>query len=104
MELFIGIMIGIVLHRTFIAIRHELAMKKIEKAVENKLSEFKSKVINSRIDEMNGVLYLYNSDNDEFLCQANSFTELEELARTKFPGKLFNIPPQQMRKYVNETN
>lgn len=104
MEFIIGLLLGIIAHRTYIKIKHELALKKIERAVVEKMAEFKEKVINSRIDEMNGVLYLFNEDNGEFLCQANTFPELEKLASEKFPGKLFNIPPQQMRKYANETN
>lgn len=104
MELIIGIFLGIIFHSSYIKIKHELELKKIERAVMKKMAEFKEKVINSRIDEMNGVLYLFNEDNGEFLCQANTFNELEKLASEKFPGKLFNIPPQQMKKYANETN
>lgn len=104
MQIIVGMLLGAAMYSLFVKLQNYLLLKDVEKRVTSRLEELKSKMINSRIDEVNGALYLYSEDNGEFLCQANSFPELEKIASEKFPGKLFNIPPHQMRKYENETN
>lgn len=102
LALLVGILIGIISTRVYYQVKNTLELKTIENKVREKLAELKEKVINSRIDEMNGALYLYNTDTGEFLCQAATFPELEKVASTKFPGKLFNISPEQLKFYVKD--
>lgn len=102
MELIVGIFLGMMLYSSYIKLKEALELKRIEKKVTEKLNEFREKVINSRIEELQGCLYLFNSDTDEFLCQASTFDELEKIASEKFPGKLFNVPPDQLKKYIKD--
>lgn len=83
-------------------IKDRMEINKIERGIKDRLEEFRSKVIPSRIEEEKGVLYLYNSDTNEFLGQANSFDELEEAMAAKFPGKLFNVPKDELSKFIKD--
>lgn len=83
-------------------IKEQMEIKKLERGITERLEKFREKIIPSRIEEENGVLYLYNSDTNEFLGQANSFTELEQTMMTKFPGKLFNVPKEELSKFTKD--
>lgn len=84
------------------SIKEQMAINKIERGITERLEKFKEKIIPSRIEEENGVLYLYNSDTNEFLGQANSFQELETAMSAKFPGKLFNVPKEELSKFMKD--
>jgi len=83
-------------------IKDKIEINKLERGITERLEKFREKVIPSRIEEENGVLYLYNSDTNEFLGQANNFDELEKSMADKFPGKLFNVPQDELRKYLKD--
>lgn len=83
-------------------VKDKMEINKLEKAVTERLEKFREKIIPSRIEEENGVLYLYNSETNEFLGQANSFHELEETMMAKFPGKLFNVPKEELSKFTKD--
>jgi hypothetical protein len=83
-------------------IKEQMEIKKLERGITERLEKFREKVIPSRIEEENGVLYLYNSDTNEFLGQANSFEQLEEAMMAKYPGKLFNVPKDELSKFTKD--
>lgn len=83
-------------------IQEQMEINKLERGITERLEKFREKVIPSRIEEENGVLYLYNSDTNEFLGQANSFEELEKAMMDKFPGKLFNVPKEELSKFTKD--
>lgn len=83
-------------------VKERMEIKKLEDGIIERLEKFKEKVIPSRIEEENGVLYLYNSDTNEFLGQANNFEQLEEAMMAKFPGKLFNVPKEELSKFIKD--
>ena len=83
-------------------VKERMEIKKLEDGITERLEKFREKVIPSRIEEENGVLYLYNSDTNEFLGQANSFEQLENAMMEKFPGKLFNVPKEELSKFIKD--
>jgi hypothetical protein len=78
------------------------AMKKISDAVdeitENTLQEFRSKVMNIRVEDHDGQFFVYAKDDGSYLAHGKTKTVLENILHEKFPGKLFNASPEDLEK------
>lgn len=74
-------------------------LKKLDQELGEKLDKIRERIVPSRIEEVNGSLFLYNSETNEFLGQGKDFAELEKTIRTKYPNKLFNVPQKELDKY-----
>ena len=98
-EFFLGIFVGVTLLSFFNAIRLRMEIKELDNLLKQKIESIKEKIIPSRIEEENGILYLYNKETNEFLGQGKTFTDLEKNVREKFPNKLFNVPQEELNKY-----
>ena len=78
------------------------ALKELDSSISERLKSLKEKIVPSRIEEDNGVLFLYNSETNEFLGQGTTFEELESVMKEKYPNKLFNVPQSEIDKYVKD--
>jgi signal transduction histidine kinase len=52
--------------------------------------------IKAEIDD--GIIFVYDSETGEYMAHANSYEDIEEELSKKFPGKLFDIPGDQLLK------
>lgn len=98
----VGFFIGVIFTRLIIIIEKERKLKEIDKVVSEKIEELKSKIIPARIEEANGLLFLYNSETNEFLGQGTNANTLESSVKARYPGKLFNVPQEQLDKYFKD--
>lgn len=95
MEFLVGLIVGVV--GTFIVIdivakaARKLSDKTLDAAVEKGLTKLRETIIPSRIEHVNGMLYLYNKETNDFIAQGMTFEELNENAKKRFPEKLFNV-------------
>lgn len=78
------------------------ALKELDEVVNEKLTMLREKIIPSRLEEENGILFLYNRNTNEFLGQGSSFEELEKNMREKYPDKLFNVPQEELDIYIKD--
>jgi predicted sulfurtransferase len=99
----IGFICGVWFHKLYVSIRKQIIELRIEKEIDAKVKTLKEKIIPSRIEEANGLLFLYNNETNEFLGQGANADELETSVKARFPGKLFNVPQEQLDKYFKET-
>ena len=98
----IGFFIGVIFSRLMVIIEQQRKLDAIDKVVSEKLEELKSKIIPSRIEVTDtGLFLLYNSETGEFLGQGQGIDELEIAVKARYPGKLFNVPQEQLDKFVN---
>lgn len=104
LEFLVGVFLGIMFHRIYIDIRLRFLEKRIEDKIEKTLTEIRKNVIDSKIEFVNGVYYLYAKETNEFLAQGNTFDELEKAARTKYPEKLFNVPQSELNQLLKGEN
>lgn len=72
----------------------------IEMKVQEGMKKLKETIIPSRIEEHNGVLYLYNAETEDFIAQGKDMEELNANAKLRFPDKLFNVPQEVLNKYM----
>lgn len=101
--LIIGMIVGVWFILAVQKVKRELITYRIEKEIESKVEKLKEKIIPSRIEESNGLLFLYNSETNEFLGQGADAETLETSVKARYPGKLFNVPQDQLDKYFKET-
>lgn len=80
-------------------IKNYQMLKRLDKELGEKIDKIRERIIPARIEEVNGSLFLYNSETNEFLGQGKNFTELENAVRVKYPNKLFNVPQKELDKY-----
>lgn len=85
--------------KVMMAIKSYHVLKKFDKEINERIESIRERIIPSRIEEENGMLYLYNKDTNEFLGQGKTFVDLEKNVREKFPNKLFNVPQEELNKY-----
>jgi hypothetical protein len=106
MDILVGIVIGIVIT---LAIANAVARvyihiqsKKLDAALESGLAKLKETIVPARIEDVNGMLFLYNKETEEFLAQGKTFEELNRSAKDRFPNKLFNVPQSELDKYTKK--
>lgn len=97
-----GVIVGYAVYALISAYKKFKLLRELDITIEEKLSSLKEKIIPSRIEEENGMLFLYNKDTNEFLGQGKTLIELEHSVKDKFPGKLFNVPQEELNKYNKE--
>lgn len=102
LEFLIGILLGAFFHRIYVDIRLRILEKRIESKIQSTLTELKKSVIDSKIEFVDGMYFLYNRETNEFLAQGKNYDELEEAARKKYPNKLFNVPQTELTKITGE--
>lgn len=82
--------------------REQAAIKSINRATEefaeSMVSEFKSKVINIRVEDHEGQFFVYSKEDGAYLAHGETKSKLEDILHDKFPGKLFNASPQDLEK------
>ena len=82
--------------------REQVAIRTINKATEefaeNMVSEFKSKVVNIRVEDHQGQFFVYAKDDGRYLAHGETKTKLEDILNEKFPGKMFNASPEDLEK------
>lgn len=101
MELIGGIIIGVILALAALNIIARIYLdikeKQLDDAIKDGLAKLKETIIPSKIENVNGRLFLYNCETNEFLAQGNNLQELNDAARSRFPNKLFNVPAEQLK-------
>jgi hypothetical protein len=108
MEFIVGIFFGALICFTVIAaVAHFLVrmrVARLEKALVDGIRKFREHVIPSRIEEVNGRLFLYNRETEEFLGQGTTFEELNIHVKERYPNKLFDVPEGELSKFIKGEN
>lgn len=106
MEFLAGLAIGFALAFLIIHVIAKIYLRmqsdKLDEAIQSGLSKLKETIIPARIEDVNGILFLYNRETEEFLAQGKDMTELNRSARERFPDKLFNVPQDELDKFLKK--
>ena len=99
--LVIGFASGIVTALILIAYMHYRAHKRLERMrmyAEGILEAFEERVVRARLEFDNNFMICYNRETDEFLAQAKTWDELNNVLKSRFPDKMFDVPQEQINK------
>lgn len=62
------------------------------------LDDVKKDIINITVDFTEGQIFVYKKEDGSYLAHGKTRTELEDILEEKFPGKLFNATPEDLKK------
>ena len=91
--LIVGVVVGWKGRESFAAWR----VKHILKEYEDTIGVAKEKLIPITIEEHSGVYFVYDVDG-QFMAQASDRETLETTLMEKYPGKLFAVTPENLKK------
>lgn len=72
-------------------------LESLSKKVEETLTEEVKNVIHITVEEHNGVLFVYNKEDHNFMAQGSTAMELEKNLSERFPGKRFACSEEHMK-------
>mgnify|MGYP003350554273 FL=1 len=107
MEFLVGLVVGFFL--AFVVIRiianavRKMQSDDLDEKIKEGLTKLKEKIVPSRIERVNGMLYLYNKETEEFLGQGKDMQELNDVVKARFPDKLFNVAQAELDKYMRKS-
>lgn len=96
MDFILGFLTAVVLQYILNRVYMKLFEKRAQGIIDETMRKLKDTIVPARIEVNQGVLYMYHRDTNEFLAQGNTFKDLEEAARSKYPNKLFNVPQDNL--------
>jgi hypothetical protein len=70
----------------------------ISRATEESYNEFKSNMIDVRVEAHEDQLFVYRKDDGTYLAHADTKRDIEIMLMQKFPGKLFNASQEDLQK------
>lgn len=91
MEFFIGVLAGVILFYIGLRIAARMLLNHLARRLEEIHEVTKDEPIDARLEEHNGVFYVYSVENNEFLGQGNSIAELKEHFRARMTQYRINI-------------
>ena len=72
--------------------------QEVEEIVDEKANEFKKNVINIKVEDHDGQFFIYKKDDGSYLAHAETMSKLEDILNEKFPGKMFNATPEDLKR------
>lgn len=79
----VGLFIGYLIFNAWLY----YTIKKFQNQLEQRLGEvLESRNIKMFVEEVDNMLFCYNADTKEFICQGKDFNEITELFKQRFPG------------------
>lgn len=89
-EFIVGLIFGIALTLVVVRIALTIAVRRAEatiQALEQAINVLNSSTISARVEEHDGVFYVYNAEDGTFLVQGSSMTELQEKLDSQYQNK-----------------
>ncbi len=74
---------------------------KLRQYAEDLLDAFEERVIRARLEFDSQAMLCYNRETDEFLAQARTWDELNDILQKRFPNKMFDVPQEQINRAQN---
>lgn len=83
----IGLFVGLGLAYIIIHQIGKMIFRKLEAAVEAEVEQKAKDRISMKVERHGDVLYAFNADNDDFICQGADLAELKRNFIARFPGR-----------------
>jgi hypothetical protein len=62
--------------------------------------DIESNIIPGRLETVEGRIFLYNRETDEFLAVGDTWEELNKKATQRFPNKFFDVPKKEIERAI----
>jgi hypothetical protein len=71
-------------------------LQSMAESAQNMLDQMDETIIDARIEFDKETMIMYNSETEEFLAQGSSMEELNDILKTRYPNKMFNVKQEQI--------
>ena len=72
--------------------------KNISSAIDKLEKDFFESLIRVKIEKVDGMLFVYNQDTNEFMAQGKNEDELADILKKRYPGKRFAAPENNLKE------
>ena len=83
-------------------LREKHAMKVVksivEKARQEYIEDIKNNIVDVKLEKAGDMYFIYSKDEGTFLAQGKNMEELEDNLTSRFPGKMFNTTPEDLKE------
>ena len=87
MEIILGIIIGMVLTFLIAYLYIRGLVRQVMAEFDEKIEQAKSTLMPVTVERMNGVIFCYSKEDNQFICQGATLTEVREAFKARFPDK-----------------
>lgn len=84
-DLFFGVVIGLIISYMFVYWIGNRISQQLMKEVEDELKNNTNGSIEIKVEKINGVIYGWDADNGDFVCQGATLNELKTHFKSRFP-------------------
>ena len=88
---FVGLIAGLAIAYFIIHQIGKMIFRKLEAAVAAESEQREQSRINMKVERHGDVLYAYNADNDDFICQGANLAELKQNFVARFPDRTGSV-------------
>ena len=88
---FVGVAAGVAVSYYVIHQIGKMIFRKLEAAVAEEVEQREQSRINMKVERHGDVLYAYNADNDDFVCQGADLAELKQNFAARFPNRTGSV-------------
>lgn len=72
--------------------------EEVEEMFDKQIDEAKKNIINITVEDVDGQFFIYAKDDGRYLAHGESMSKLEDILNEKFPGKMFNATPEDLKR------
>jgi hypothetical protein len=87
MEILLGIVIGMALTFLIAYLYIRGLVRQVMAELDEKFEQAKSTLMPVTVERMNGVIFCYSKEDNQFICQGTTLTEVKEAFKARFPDK-----------------
>jgi len=87
MEIILGIIIGMVLTFFLMYLYVRGLVRQVMGELDEKFEQVKSTLMPVTVERVNGLIYCYTKEDNQFVCQGATLTEVREAFKARFPDK-----------------
>lgn len=86
-NILIGAVLGILIAVLLIYLYIRGLVRQVMREVDQMIEVAKNQLMPVIVERMNGVIFCYSKEDNQFICQGATLTEVREAFKTRFPNK-----------------
>ena len=87
MEIILGVIIGMAAAFLLMYLYVRGLVRQVMSELDEKFEQAKSTLIPITVERVNGVIHCYTKEDNQFVCQGTTLTEVREAFKARFPDK-----------------
>lgn len=94
----VSAIVGIVVFLIMDRLSFNYKLNSMKEEAETLLEQLDEKLIRTKVIIENNTILIYNQETDEFLAQASSWDELNEVLKARFPDRWFHLDQEDIER------